>query len=115
MLRLSCAALLLAACGGNNATQTDAPAGATVAAVSCAGITPAASITTTGNAYTPATAAISVGGVVQFTMPSIHNVISTTPGLAVDFGATTCLRFTAAGTYNFKCSVHLFTGSITVN
>ena len=39
---------------------------------------------------------------------------STTGGLAVNFAETKCLMFTAPGTYNFKCSVHGFMGSVTV-
>ena len=121
MIRLTLATLLLttlgAACGSssNPPAQQDSPAtSASVTSVSCTGITPAMTISTNGDAYSPTSASISVGQVIQFTMPTAHNVSSTTTGLAVDFGQTACLKFTAAGTYNFKCSVHLFTGSVTV-
>jgi plastocyanin len=114
MIRLTLAVALVA-CGGGSSAK-DAPMNATVQTVSCTGITPAATVTTnaTGTAYMPAATTITQGQVVEFQMPMLHNVTSATPGLAVDFGHTVCLMFTAPTTYSFKCSVHLFTGTITV-
>jgi len=109
------ALLLIAACSSSSDPATpDAAANATVRAVDCATVTPAASITTTGNAYTPNQSTIAVGGVLKWTLPAQHDVASTTAGLVVDFGATKCLQFTAAGTFAYHCSAHGFTGSITV-
>jgi plastocyanin len=108
MVRLSFVLAALSACG------TDAPA--SVVTVSCTGATPAATFTTTATstAYSPASATVPVGAVVEFQMSPEHNVSSSTAGLAVDFGQTKCLQFKDAGTFDFKCSVHLFTGTITV-
>lgn len=126
MLRLGLAVLSigLLACGDDGGTtppQVDAPPNntATVEAVTCPATADAA-ITTTGSAFDPASTTISVGQVVQFTMPSTHNVVpnsaggTTDPNLTVNFSETKCLKFTAAGTYHFKCQPHGFTGSITV-
>src|SRR5690242_5440152 len=114
MLRLTLA-FALVACGGGSSAK-DAPMNATIQTVSCTGITPAATVTTNalGTAYMNPATTISQGQVVEFMMPAAHNVTSATSGLAVDFGQTKCLMFTAPGTYSFKCSVHLFTGTITV-
>jgi plastocyanin len=109
------ALLLIAACSSSNDAATpDAASTATVRAVDCATVTPAASITTTSNAYTPNQSTIAVGGVIKWTLPAPHDVASTTAGLVVDFGATKCLQFTAAGTFAYHCSAHGFTGSVTV-
>ena len=88
---------------------------ASVANIACPA-TPDATITVNsgGNAYMPATASIPVNGVVKYVITPTHNVVSTTPGLAVDFGQTMCLQFTQAGTFNFRCSVHGFMGTVTV-
>jgi len=105
-----CSAILFAAaCGSSDSTPVaiDAAAPATVQAVDCATISPAM-------AYAPQMATISVGGVVKWTMPTSHNVESTTAGLAVDYGATKCLKFTVAGQYAYKCTAHGFTGTLTV-
>ena len=112
-----CSAILFAtACGSSDSTPVaiDAAAPATVQAVDCATISPAMAITTSGMAYAPQMATISVGGVVKWTMPTSHNVESTTAGLAVDYGATKCLKFTVAGQYAYKCTAHGFTGTLTV-
>lgn len=70
--------------------------------------------------YVPTSATISVNGVVELTPgdPN-HNMVSGTPGnpdglFSTPLGQTTCLRFTAAGTFPFFCQFHQFTGSITV-
>jgi plastocyanin len=115
MLRLSWVVAALAACGSNS-TKSDTPVSTTIQTVSCTGITPAATVSTTATstAYSQPSTTITMGQVVQFTMASAHNVSSTTPGLAVDFGQTKCLQFTATGMFHFMCSVHGFTGTITV-
>lgn len=98
----------------------DAPATATVQTVDCATATVTATVMTSGNAYSPAATTIAVNQVVKFVMPSNHNVApdstgSTDSGLNVDFGATGCLKFTAAGTFKFKCTLHGFSGTVTAN
>jgi len=123
--------LALAACGGDDgATQADAGNGSgsgsgsgnSVQKVTCSG-TPAA-VVSTDNAmnkfiYSTTTApSVSVGAVIEFKMSTAHNVAPglapTDQGLKVDFGADTCLKFTKAGTFNFLCQAHSFTGSIVV-
>jgi plastocyanin len=40
--------------------------------------------------------------------------VSTTGLFRVDFGATACLKFTAAGSFPFKCEPHQFVGTVVV-
>jgi len=143
MRRFAVCAVVLAACGSgsNSAKKSDAavadgkhvdakpvdakPADAPpdaphhVLAVSCTGITPDATVTTAGDSYSPTATTITTNQIVEFQMPSAHNVVSIgtniDSGLSVGFGQTGCLQFTVAGTYEFECSVHLFTGTVTVN
>lgn len=82
--------------------------------VDCAEVTPAATVMTFGLAYQPTPVTITAGSTVEFVMPAQHNVSSTTPGLAVGFGARTCLRFPAPGTFTFNCTRHNFTGTVVV-
>jgi plastocyanin len=97
----------------------DAPQ-ATVVAVTCP-TTPDATVTTSGFAYMAAQTTISVNQIIKFTMPpgTNHDVspdaTGSDPGLHVDFNAIACLQFTHTGTFGFHCSIHGFTGSITVN
>ncbi len=116
MKNIAWVVVVVAACGGTK-TKMDAPGGATVQAVDCAANPPNATVTVVSTptlGYSPQMTTISVGQVVEFMMPSAHNVASATPGLAVDFGQTACLQFSTAGTYDFHCSVHLFAGSVKV-
>jgi plastocyanin len=122
---------LLAACGGDDGggmTQVDAPAAmpdapaATVMKVSCTGVTPAATISTSDTtfSYSPSATTITVGSVVKFNTSASHDVkpnpIShSDPGLNVGFNEMACLKFTTAGTFSFICSVHSFAGMVTVN
>lgn len=89
-----------------------------VGTVSTEGMSTAAFYTYDG-LTTPFT--INVDDVVKFVMPggTNHDVApdpttTTDPGLRVGFAQTKCLKFTMAGTFGFKCSVHSFKGSITV-
>jgi plastocyanin len=71
-------------------------------------------------AFTPASAQISVGGIVKFTTHTMHNVspdpaaLKTDQGLMVNQNETKCLKFTQVGTFGFMCSIHSFKGAITV-
>ncbi|KAB2899133.1 MAG: hypothetical protein F9K40_10605 [Kofleriaceae bacterium] len=109
---------------GPDATAIDAPidAASSVMVVACPG-TPDLEIGVNGGgtAYMPSTGTISVNEIVRFTPgdPN-HDLVSGTPGsadglFATPLGQTTCLRFTATGTFPFFCTVHSFTGTITVN
>jgi plastocyanin len=106
--------------GGDDAPGVDAPA-ATVVEVSPCPATPDKEVLTDATfKYQPQMTTITQGQVVKFTMDPSHDVapsrnMPTDPGLRVGFGATKCLRFTATGTFNFFCTPHGFTGSITVN
>lgn len=91
----------------------------TVMVVQCPG-NPDLSISAATGAYVPSTGTISVNGVVRLTPgdPN-HNMVSgsnnTPDGLfSTPLGQTTCLRFTATGTFPFYCQIHQFTGTITV-
>jgi plastocyanin len=112
------------ACGGDDGGATiDAgtidSAGATIARVDpCPGTVDATVITTGANMYMPAATTISQGQVVKFTMNGAHDVaatMGTNAILAVPLGGERCFRFTAPGTFTFKCNPHGFTGMITVN
>lgn len=110
-----------------DATAEDAPIDAirvdamtSVNVVQCPG-NPDLAISAATGVYVPSTATINVNDVVRFTPgdPN-HDMVSGTPGtpdgrFATPLGQTTCLRFTAAGTFPFFCTVHSFTGTITVN
>ena len=125
----------LVACGGGGDATPDAPKStidapaATVKTVSCTGATIAATVTAPTFAYTstpagsggPNTSDISVNGIIEFdlTTAADHPVGpatsgTTDSGLVAPTGAVTCLQFTAAGTFNYRCTVHGFTGSVTV-
>jgi len=112
-----------AACGGDDGNSgtdagTDAPASTVVRVDPCPGTTDATVITTAANVYMPMMTTISQGQVVKFTMNAAHDVAPGTggdPNLVVPLGGERCYRFTAPGTFNFKCTPHGFTGSITVN
>lgn len=131
MKRLAFAALLLAACGGDDGgsvtpdaatTTPDSGTAAKVVAVTCPA-TPAATVMAVNgtDAYMPMSTTISVGQIVRFQISSFHDVTPNTiapltdPAIQVSPGQTKCLQFNQAGTYGFYCSPHGFTGSITVN
>jgi plastocyanin len=91
-----------------------------VETVTCPANPDAIVASTNGNdsSYSVTNTTITVGQIVQFQMASTHNVFPNTgqdPGLHVGFGATLCKKFTVAGTYTFKCTAHLFMGTVTVN
>lgn len=123
---------MLAACGsGGGTTKNDAAGSGSgsgsgvvnkVTTVACAGATIAATVTTgvaTEMKYTPMATTITAGQIVEFKMGGAHNVrpslTTGDPGLLVEFGADTCLKFSAAGTFGFYCQPHGFTGTVTVN
>jgi len=120
---------LLAACGGDDggmqtpdAKMVDAAAANKVVEVTCPA-TPDATVITTdaSNSYMPMTTTIPLNGVVKFTTSLAHNVVPnplaalTDQGLNVGFNQTKCLKFTATGTFGFKCAPHGFVGTTTVN
>ncbi|MBS1123680.1 MAG: Copper binding protein, plastocyanin/azurin family [Deltaproteobacteria bacterium] len=121
--------LAVAACGGGDPAPAgvDAPAGgvdAPAAVATVTEVTPCTGETITvettgGFRFSPKDSTITVNQIVKFVNDPTHDVAPsgsmTDSGLRVGFGATKCLKFTKAGTFNFKCTPHGFTGSITVN
>jgi plastocyanin len=122
-------AAALAACGSDSkSAQVDAKsthdaAASTVVSVSCAGVTPAGTVTIPGSMYSPTNTTIHQGQVVLFMTTADHDVSPghtpadatiTDSGLHVTFSQTGCLMFTQTGDYGFHCSNHMFNGTITV-
>ena len=112
--------------GGGGSPSPDAPPAidappSTVTEVTPCPATPDAIVTTRDDVYVymPATTTIAAGQVVRFDTSLYHDVAPLPPmtdaALSVGFGATRCLRFTAPGTFRFKCTPHGFSGTITVN
>ena len=110
-LRACVVALCLgvAACGGDGGTQPpgEAPRAATVR--------------TSGNAFTPAPVRIKMGGTVTWELPAAHDVNFEDAGIPdLAFGVGESRTFATAGTYRFRCDAHStnFTsgmvGSVTV-
>jgi len=104
---------------GDDQPAIDAPP-ATVMTATCNN--PAAMVESTGGfRFAPMAVTINVGEQVQFTNPSSHSVVPATSGptdsgLRAPNNATTCLVFTEAGTFNYKCNPHAsMTGTVTVN
>ena len=99
--------------------------------VDCGGVTPIATVTTPGGEFmyvsNPAGSAgsnstdIQVNDVVQFMPSSTHPVGPdssagmTDSGLVAKDNATTCLKFTAAGDFHYKCTFHGFKGTVNVS
>jgi plastocyanin len=80
---------------------------------------PTVTTSDSADAYDPMTTIISAHGIVKFMMSATHNVgpdpvLPSDRGLRVGFGQTACLEFDQAGTFNFQCTVHAFTGKIIV-
>jgi len=130
MKRFAMCVMVLAACGGDDGKSIDAATGsgqpdapaATVQMVTCPA-TPAATVMTSGFMYAPVMTMITQGQIVQFVMPSSHDVVPghnaadstiADPGLTVGFGETKCLMFTQNGMYGFHCGPHHFDGTIVV-
>ena len=120
-------ALVLAACGGDDTVAkmdsgngSGSGSGANkVVTATCTGTPKVVMVVDGTDAYMPPATTVSAGELVEFKTSVTHNVIPglapTDPGLAVGFSADICLKFTAAGTYNFVCQNHGFKGTITVN
>ena len=113
--------MTLVACGGDDGggggdddgATPDAPA-SSVVEVDCASATIAETITTVGSSYSPASAAISAGEVIEFTPTASHNVASDDGLFSVGFGGHKCFRFEEAGSFTLHCTAHPFSGTVTV-
>jgi plastocyanin len=110
--------LFVAACGGGSGDDDgdDAPdaAAGDVVSVSCAGATIAQEITTSGFNFSPVDSTISVGDIVHFTPTTGHDVQDSGGAFSVSTGGDACFRFDAADSYTFTCTIHGFSGSLTV-
>src|SRR5262249_36737955 len=110
----------LGACGSSsNGTIDSTPS--SVQSVSCGSVTPAATVTVVLNgttfAFSPMNPSVHVNDVIRFNTTPTHPVASGTNGTADGKFMTNgdgCFKFTQAGTFPFFCSVHLFTGTVTV-
>lgn len=117
-------ALVLNGCGGGDGSTYDGSnnTSSTVKTVTC----PASGTTDVAIenfAYSPGSVSVSVNSVVKWSNldSSTHTVTSTTApsggsfDVQVNPGSSVCLSFTAAGTYNYHCSIHpSMTGSVAV-
>lgn len=114
-------ALSLTACGGSDDPPADGSpdgsgsAGPATEMVTCTAAVTKEIKTLTASAFVPATMTVTAGTVVRFVMDPAHNAKSVTSGLFnVGFGETACVKFNKAGSYQFVCQTHGFTGTITV-
>jgi plastocyanin len=111
--------LALAACGddggggGDDVQDPDASA-ADIQSVTCAGATIAATVTTEGFTFSPTQTTISAGEIVQFSPMSGHDVASDDGLFSVPLAGEGCFQFNTAGTYQFHCTPHGFTGQVIV-
>ncbi len=125
MKRFACSLFLLtmtaalAACGGDDPPadddpQPDADVNADLVEVDCDTTTVAEIITTSGFAYSPMSVTINVGESVRFSPTSGHDVAGDGNAIDVPIAGEGCYRFNTAGTYDFFCTPHGFTGSVVV-
>ena len=115
-------AIALLGCGGGTAPPgdpdaappvPDAPPPPAVEQVDCP-VTVDAEVATSGNAYLPVTTTVAAGEIVRFTMVGKHTVRSDDNLFMASAAADGCFQFNAAGTYDFYCGAHGFTGAIVV-
>ncbi len=119
---------ILASCGGGGGGDTPTSVGvtptSTVQLVACPG-TGTADVTIQDFSFSPQSITAAVNSIVKWTNngPSTHTVTGTTvpangafDSSHVSAGTSVCFKFTAAGTYNYHCSIHpsLMTGSVTI-
>jgi plastocyanin len=118
-----CLALVGCGGGGDDPPGDSAPAGdappATVMSVTCDGTEVEEIETTGGFRFSPNDITIAVGDVVKVTNNGQHSMVPgaspTDSGLRATFSTSTCLKFTAVGTFNYKCNPHSsMTGKVTV-
>ena len=116
--------LVLAAAGACKSDDpegdVDAPPTGTIMTVACDGSEVMTIESTGGFRFMPNNATITVGQSIKFTNGPSHSIVPTgsnpDDGFKVGFGATACLKFTVAGTFDYRCNPHTsMTGAITVN
>ena len=111
---------VLAACGGDDGgtKMPDAPMAASIVEVNPCPATPDATFMTMATSFNPSTATITQGQVAKFVSTATHPIAAlagTDATLNVAEGGTKCFRFTMAGMFKFKCTVHGYVGTLTVN
>ncbi len=113
--------------GGGSSSMPPA-ATSTVQVVACSSVTPAVTVLATDAlVFSPSAVHVPVGGVVMWTNNGMmtHSVTSGTGGTPdgqfdqnpLGASSSVCLKFTAAGTFNYFCRYHYtsgMTGSVTV-
>lgn len=121
------AVLALAACGGGEDSPADSAPNDTPTQSSVMVVTPctgeAATIESLATRFDPMSATITMGQIVKISAGQVgddHDIKpaltgTTDAALLVPGGQERCFRFTAPGTYGFRCSIHGFVGSIVVN
>ena len=120
-------AVVLNSCGGGGYGGGGGTAMtiATVQVVACpvGGTTDISIVDSTAAGFSPASVPVPVNTTVKWTNNDLvqHTVTSTTVPLYGSFNATVnpaatvCLKFTAAGAFNYRCSLHpVMTGLVTV-
>ncbi len=123
MIRISLAALALAACGGDGGEGTPAAAVsidsmvANVTALASCPATVSATVMDSATAFVPKDTTISVGGVVKIITTLEHTLVpntlvNTDPALRMGGNQTKCFKFNVAATYGIACGVHGFAGTI---
>lgn len=113
LLLTTSTALSAAACS-DDPSPPDQDAAALVAReVGCPAVV-AATVTAPGFAFMPSLVTLSPGDIVKFAMPASHDARSTDDLWDADFGGETCVEFDTAGTYDYYCVPHGFTGQIVV-
>lgn len=82
----------------------------------CTGIAnPAVTVSAATGAYSPQNPTLQAGQVLRFEPGSpIHDMDADNGEFGTTPGQITCLRFTAAGSFPVHCSIHFFSGTITV-
>jgi plastocyanin len=101
-------------CSGGGDDSSAAPdANQDVVSVTCPGA-PAATFVTSGFAYSPTTATVSVGDIVEFHPGTGHDVNDANNAFHVGLGGDACFQFMAADSYTFHCSIHNFEGTLNV-
>lgn len=128
MMKAILAIVALAACGGGEDPPADSAPSDTPGQSSVMVVTPctgeAATVTSLAARFDPENTTITMGQIVKMVAESTgsddHNIMpalsgNTDPALVVPVGQTKCFRFTATGTFGFRCGIHSFIGTITVN
>lgn len=93
----------------------DAPSSVQLIA-NCTGVpNPDVTVSAGGGVFDPQNPTLPVNGVLRYEPGAgNHDMAATNGEFATPMGEITCLRFTAAGTFPVRCTVHGFTGTVTV-